>query len=256
MTELLIQGIHGRMGRALCALAEGRSDCHIAAGVDPADAAAGAAPVFPSLDACTVQADVLIDFSCPAATQAAIAYCGAHGLPLVACTTGLTGEQERGLQTLSQTVPVFRSANMSLGINLLMELVRQANAVLGTDFDIEIVEKHHHNKLDAPSGTALMIADALRQSANVPYHLVYDRHERRAKRDPSEIGMHAVRGGSIVGEHEVLFAGPQEELLITHRAESREVFAAGALAAAVFLARQPAGMYTMKDLICRDREKK
>lgn len=253
MTDILIQGIHGRMGRALCALAGERSDCRIVAGIDSAEAAC-AVPVFPTLDACTVCADVLIDFSAPAATQVAITCCEARGLPLVACTTGLTEAQEQALQALSHTVPVFRSANMSVGVNLLIELVRQANAVLGTNFDIEIVEKHHHNKVDAPSGTALMIADALCQNASVPYRLVYDRHERRAKRDPAEIGIHAVRGGSIVGEHEVLFAGEQEELLITHRAESREVFAAGALAAAVFLARQPAGMYTMKDLIYHEKK--
>lgn len=248
MTDLLIQGIHGRMGRALCALAEDRDDCRITAGIDPADGVC-AVPVFPALADCTVHADVLIDFSCPAAAQAAIAYCGTHHLPLVACTTGLDEAQEQALRTLSQTVPVFRSANMSLGINLLIELVRQANAVLGTQFDIEIIEKHHHNKLDAPSGTALMIADALCRNADTPYRLIYDRHERRAKRGSEEIGLHAVRGGSIVGEHEVLFAGPQEELIISHRAESREVFAAGALSAAVFLAHQSAGMYTMKDLI-------
>ena len=253
MTELLIQGIHGRMGRALRALAEGRDDCRITAGVDPA-AFTCFVPVFSTLEACTVRADVLIDFSCPAGAQAAIAYCGAHQMPLVACTTGLDKEQEQALLALSQTVPVFRSANMSLGINLLIELVRQANAVLGTQFDIEIIEKHHHNKVDAPSGTALMIADALCQSADTPYQLVYNRHERREKRSPAEIGLHAVRGGSIVGEHEVLFAGPQEELTISHRAESREVFAAGALAAAVFLARQPAGLYTMKDLIYGEKK--
>ena len=187
MVDIIIQGIHGRMGRALLSLAQERTDCRIVAGID------------------TV--------------------------------------------ALPCTVPVFQSANMSLGVNLLIELVKQANAVLGTDFDVEIIEKHHHNKLDAPSGTALMIADALREASPVPYAPVYDRHARRAKRAPEEIGIHAVRGGSIVGEHEVLFAGPQEVLTITHSAASREVFANGALNAALFLAKQPAGMYTMKDLI-------
>lgn len=248
MVELLIQGIHGRMGRALCALAEGRADCHIAAGVDLA-ALPCSVPVFPSLAQNTVPADVLIDFSSPAAAQDAIEYCGAHHMPCVMCTTGLSAAQEQALETLSHTVPVFRSANMSLGVNLLIELAAQASAVLGRDFDIEIIEKHHRNKLDAPSGTALMIADALQEGSDLPYRKVYDRHERRAKRAPEEIGIHAVRGGSIVGEHEVLFAGPQETITISHSAASREVFANGALNAAIFLAGRPAGMYTMKDLI-------
>lgn len=248
MVDIIIQGIHGRMGRALVSLAQERTDCRIVAGIDTA-ALPCSVPVFPSITENTVHADVLIDFSSPAAAQAAIEYCGAHKLPCVICTTGLSEQQQEALCTLSQTVPVFQSANMSLGVNLLIELVKQANAVLGTDFDVEIIEKHHHNKLDAPSGTALMIADALREASPVPYAPVYDRHARRAKRAPEEIGIHAVRGGSIVGEHEVLFAGPQEVLTITHSAASREVFANGALNAALFLAKQPAGMYTMKDLI-------
>ena len=138
---------------------------------------------------------------------------------------------------------------MSFGVNLLIELSKQANAVLGTDFDVEIIEKHHHNKLDAPSGTALMIADELCGASPVPYHYVYDRHAERRKREPTEIGIHAVRGGSIVGEHEVIFAGPEEVITISHSAGSREVFANGALNAAVFLAGKPAGMYNMKDLM-------
>ncbi len=250
MVDIILQGIHGRMGRALLALAQERSDCRIVAGVDPVSLPCPV-PVFASLDENTVHADVLIDFSCPAAAQAAIAYCGKHQLPCVICTTGLSEAQQQALCALSQTVPVFQSANMSLGVNLLIALAKQANAVLGTDFDIEIIEKHHHNKLDAPSGTALMIADALQKASPVPYRPVYDRHTRREKRAPEEIGIHAVRGGSIVGEHEVLFAGPQEVLTISHSAASREVFANGALNAALFLAGQPAGMYTMEDLIHR-----
>lgn len=248
MVDIIIQGIHGRMGRALLALAQERTGCRIVAGVDTA-ALPCPVPVFPSLAESTVRADVLIDFSSPAAAGAAIEYCGRTGLPCVICTTGLSERQQEALRALSQTVPVFQSANMSLGVNLLIALVKQANAVLGTDFDVEIIEKHHHNKLDAPSGTALMIADALREASPVPYEPVYERHTRRAKRAPEEIGIHAVRGGSIVGEHEVLFAGPQEVLTIAHSAASREVFASGALNAALFLAGQPAGMYTMEDLI-------
>lgn len=248
MVDIIIQGIHGRMGRALLALAQERADCRIAAGIDTAVLPCPV-PVFPSLAENTVHADVLIDFSSPAAAEAAMEYCGAQKMPCVICTTGLNERQQEMLRALSQTVPVFQSANMSLGVNLLIELAKRANAVLGTDFDVEIIEKHHRNKLDAPSGTALMIADALREASPVPYEPVYDRHARRARRAPEEIGIHAVRGGSIVGEHEVLFAGPQEVLTITHSAASREVFANGALNAALFLAGQPVGMYTMKDLI-------
>ena len=248
MVDILVQGIHGRMGRALVALAGERVDCRVVAGVDTA-ALPCPVPVFSALDAVDIHADVLIDFSSPAAAEAAIQYCGTHRLPCVICTTGLNERQQEALRALSHTVPVFQSANMSLGVNLLIELAKQANAVLGTDFDIEIIEKHHHNKLDAPSGTALMIADALREASPVPYEPVYDRHTRRTKRAQTEIGIHAVRGGSIVGEHEVLFAGPQEVITLSHSAASREVFANGALNAALFLAKQPAGMYTMKDLI-------
>lgn len=248
MVDLLIQGIHGRMGRALRALADGRDDCRIVGGVDAVSLPCPV-PVAPSLAENTVRADVLIDFSSPAAAQSAIEYCGAHRMPCVMCTTGLGETQEQALAALSQAVPVFRSANMSLGVNLLIELAKRAAAVLGADFDIEIVEKHHRKKLDAPSGTALMIADALREASGTPYHNIYDRSGRRAQRGSDEIGIHAVRGGSIVGEHEVLFAGPEEVITISHSAASREVFANGALNAALFLAGKPAGMYTMKDLM-------
>ena len=230
MTDIIIQGIHGRMGRALCTMIEARTDCRVVAGVD-AKELPSAVPVFPSLEKNTVPADVLIDFSNPDATQNAIEYCRAHKLPCVICTTGLSEGQEQALRELSKTV------------------AKQASAVLGTDFDVEIIEKHHHNKLDAPSGTALMIADELCGASPVPYHYVYDRHAERRKREPTEIGIHAVRGGSIVGEHEVIFAGPEEVITISHSAGSREVFANGALNAAVFLAGKPAGMYNMKDLM-------
>ena len=170
MTDIIIQGIHGRMGRALCTMIEARTDCRVVAGVD-AKELPSAVPVFPSLEKNTVPADVLIDFSNPDATQNAIEYCRAHKLPCVICTTGLSEGQEQALRELSKTVAVFKSANMSLGVNLLIELAKQANAVLGTDFDVEIIEKHHHNKLDAPSGTALMIADELCGASPVPYHL-------------------------------------------------------------------------------------
>ena len=235
MTDIIIQGIHGRMGRALCTMIEARTDCRVVAGVD-AKELPSAVPVFPSLEKNTVPADVLIDFSNPDATQNAIEYCRAHKLPCVICTTGLSEGQEQALRELSKTVAVFKSANMSLGVNLLIELAKQANAVLGTDFDVEIIEKHHHNKLDAPSGTALMIADELCGASPVPYHYVYDRSQVRKKRDSKEIGISAVRGGTIVGDHEVIYAGADEVIEFKHTAYSKTVFGKGAVEAAKFLA--------------------
>lgn len=248
MTKIIIQGIGGRMGQALCRLIAAREDCCVAAGIDNAAPSADV-PVFATLADCTVEADALIDFSSPAAVESAIPVCAAKKLPCVICTTGLSAACEDKLRELSNTVPVFKSANMSVGINLLIELAKKANAVLGTDYDIEIIEKHHHNKLDAPSGTALMIGDAIKEAAETPYHYVYDRHAVRQKREPSEIGMHAVRGGSIVGEHEVLFCGQNEIITLSHSAASREVFAEGAVNAAVFIADKPAGMYSMKEML-------
>lgn len=248
MIRIIIQGIHGQMGKKLCELIALREDCHIVAGVDCREHAC-TVPVFSSLDTCTADADVLIDFSNPTATESAIEYCAAHKLPCVICTTGLSREIEDKLIALSAHTAVFKSANMSVGINLLIALAKQANAILGTEFDVEIVEKHHHNKLDAPSGTALMIADEIQDAAPVAYHYVYDRHAQRQKRDKLEIGIHAVRGGSIVGEHEVIFAGQDEVITLSHSAASRDVFAVGAINAALFLAGKAPGMYSMKDLI-------
>ena len=226
MTDIIIQGIHGRMGRALCTMIEARTDCRVVAGVD-AKELPSAVPVFPSLEKNTVPADVLIDFSNPDATQNAIEYCRAHKLPCVICTTGLSEGQEQALRELSKTVAVFKSANMSLGVNLLIELAKQANAVLGTDFDVEIIEKHHHNKLDAPSGTAKMLLAALD-----PEHekrVVTGREGMCGARTKEEIGVMALRGGTVAGEHTVYLFGEDETLSITHTASSRRIFAVGAV---------------------------
>lgn len=248
MINIILQGIHGRMGKTILELVRQRDDCRIAAGIDAAELPSEV-PVFPSLEACNIPADVLIDFSTASATAASLPVCAQRALPCVICTTGLSPETEQLLQTSAQSTAVFKSANMSLGINVLIALAKQANAILGNAYDIEIIEKHHHNKLDAPSGTALMIADALNEAASEPYEYVYDRHNVRQKRAPREMGLHAVRGGSIVGEHEVLFCGPDEVITLSHSAASRGVFANGALNAALFLAGKPAGLYSMKDLI-------
>lgn len=248
MKHILIQGIHGKMGQVLCRFIAARDDCKIVAGIDTQTIPCNI-PVFSSIEQVDVSCDVLIDFSHHSLVANTVAYCKSHTLPYVICTTGLTAQHEELLYHLAQTVPVFKSANMSLGINLLIELAKQANAILGTQFEIEIIEKHHHNKLDAPSGTALMIGDAICAASDEPYHFVYDRHEAHQARDKHEIGMHAIRGGSIVGEHDVIFAGPDEVITLSHHAASREVFATGAIRAALFLCEKETGMFEMKDLM-------
>lgn len=248
MIDIIIHGINGRMGHVLCELIAQRDDCRVVAGVDVA-AKEGAIPVVTSFDALPVKGDVVIDFSTAAAVDRVIDYCAANGVPCVVCTTGLSEETQRKLTTATEKTAVFKSANMSMGINLLIELAKKATRLLGMDYDIEIVEKHHHNKIDAPSGTALMIADAINEEAQNAYHYVYDRQSVRQKRDPQEIGLHAVRGGSIVGDHEVLFCGPDEVITLSHSAASRTVFANGAVNAAVYLAGKEPGLYTMADLL-------
>ena len=233
MTEIVIQGIGGRMGHVLCDMIAQREDCRVVAGIDMKDGEQNGIPVYDSLEKLNGKGDVIIDFSSPAAVEKALPYCQTHKLPIVVCTTGLSEELQLKVVQLSRSVPVFKSANMSMGIN----------------YDIEIVEQHHHNKLDAPSGTALMLADAINEENNGAYHYVYDRSSVRQKRDPKEIGISSVRGGSIVGDHEVLFCGPDEVITLRHTAYSRSIFANGAVNAAVYLAKKEPGLYDMGDLI-------
>ena len=248
MTDIIIQGIHGRMGRALCTMIEARTDCRVVAGVD-AKELPSAVPVFPSLEKNTVPADVLIDFSNPDATQNAIEYCRAHKLPCVICTTGLSEGQEQALRELSKTVAVFKSANMSLGVNLLIELAKQANAVLGTDFDVEIIEKHHHNKLDAPSGTAVIIGNMIAELKGTTLDELaeYGRAGHGARK-PGGVGFHSLRAGDITSDHKVYFGGLGERLEITHYSYSDDCFARGAVDCAQFLDGKPAGVYSIKDV--------
>ena len=249
MTEIVIQGIGGRMGHVLCDLIAQREDCRVIAGIDVKDGEQSGIPVYDSLEKLEGKGDVIIDFSSPAAVEKALPYCEARKLPIVVCTIGLSEELQLKVVQLSRTVPVFKSANMSMGINVLSELCKRASAILGVNYDIEIVEQHHHNKLDAPSGTALMLADAINEQNNGEYHYVYDRSSVRQKRDPKEIGISSVRGGSIVGDHEVLFCGPDEVITLKHTAYSRNIFANGAINAAVYLANKEPGLYNMGDLI-------
>ena len=250
MTNIIIQGICGRMGRALQEKIAARTDCRVVAGVDQTAGAAGAIPVYASLqDLPEGVRGVIIDFTGAAGAVAAADYAAAHGLPCVICSTGLSAGEEARLEAASEQVPVFRSANMSLGVNVLIELCKQAVTLFGGEFDIEIVEKHHHNKLDAPSGTALMIADAINTRAGGAYEYVYDRHEVRQPRGRQELGISAVRGGGIVGDHDVLFCGTEEVVTLSHRAQSRGVFADGAVQAALFVDGRAPGYYTMSDLL-------
>ena len=248
MTDIIIQGINGQMGRVLCELIEKREDCRVVGGVDITPKS-GEIPVAASLEELGVNANVLIDFSSPAATKSALRWCEKHKMPCVICTTGLDEEAESLIRTVSESTAVFKSANMSMGINLLAELAQKAAIALGADYDIEIVEKHHHNKVDAPSGTALFLADSINEVESKPLDYVYDRHSVREKRSQHEIGLHAIRGGSIVGEHDILFCGPDEVITLSHSAGSRAVFANGAVNAAVYLSTKAKGLYTMKELL-------
>ena len=247
--KILISGALGHMGRAVAAQASA-DGIEIVAGVDAlqGDCSFPCHTGFDALPDCS--GAVIVDFSQPEALTSLLAYAVKNHLPVVLATTGYSDEQIAQIETASHTLPIFRSANMSLGINVLLELVRTASAVLGDDYDIEIVERHHNKKLDAPSGTALMIADAAAQAVGHETEYAYERQSVRRPRDKREIGISSVRGGTIVGDHTILFAGRDEVIEISHHAASREIFANGALRAAKFLATvtQP-GCYNMKDLL-------
>ena len=233
------------MGRAVLE-ATRDTDMTVISGVD-INAGQSNFPVYSSISDAAEIPDVIIDFSHHTALPAIMEYAVAHNVPCVICTTGHTEEEYAVMHKAAEHVPVFFSRNMSLGVNLLIALCKKASAALGMDYDVEIIEKHHHNKLDAPSGTALMIADAISET-RAESEYVYDRSSVRKKREPKEIGISAIRGGSIIGEHEVLFAGKDEVLTISHSASSRELFATGALRAAEFIIGKSAGMYNMDNM--------
>ena len=250
MQKILLSGCNGRMGQTVSRLAEGRGDMAVAAGCDIAGKSAFAYPVYAKPSDCPERPDSVLDFSAPEVLYGLLDYCKRETVPLVVCATGHDAAQLAAIEQASREIPVFRSGNMSLGIYLLMELAKTAAAVLGADFDAEIIERHHRLKVDAPSGTALMLYDAV--SAGLPYQPepVYNRQPERKPRGDREIGLHAVRGGTIVGEHEVSFSGHDEIITLSHSARSREVFAAGALRAAAFMARiTKPGLYDMRDVI-------
>ncbi len=249
MTRIIISGCNGKMGREIAACVEQRENCVVVGGIDRNTDIANDFPVFTKPSEINVEADVIIDFSNPSLLPSLLQYAEQTGIALVLCTTGYTSVQVESIAKISKSIPVFYSCNMSLGVNLLIELSKKAAQVLGNDFDIEIIEKHHNQKIDAPSGTALMIADGISSVRKENMHYTYDRHSQRMKREPEEIGIHSVRAGNIVGEHEVIFAGPHEVITLSHSAQSKEIFALGAVNAASFLTKQPAGLYNMSDLL-------
>ena len=249
MTNIILSGANGRMGRAITEKALKSETCRVVAGYDINNFCENPYPVFTDIEKCDINADVIVDFSHPSAFSAVLNFAKSRKLPLIVATTGLSDEQKEQLFAAKEQIPVFYSANMSLGINLLIHLCQKAAAVLDGKFDIEIIEKHHRTKLDAPSGTALAIADGISEVLSSPSEYVYDRHSVRRERGKNEIGFHAVRGGNIVGDHEVIFAGDDEIISLSHSATSREVFASGALAAAEFMNGKSAGLYSMNELI-------
>lgn len=250
MTKILLHGCNGRMGRMITELVRNDADAEIVAGVDSYTGVANDYPVYDSIEKCDSDADVVIDFSNAGAVDALLDHCVEKKVPVVLCTTGLSEAQLAKVQEASGKTAILKSANMSMGINLLLKLLKDAAKVLGNaGYDIELVERHHNQKLDAPSGTALALADSVNEALNGEYHYVYDRSQVRQKRDEKEIGISAVRGGTIVGEHEVIFAGTDEVIEFKHSAYSRNVFAKGAVEAAKFLAGKEPGMYDMSDVI-------
>lgn len=249
MVNLLLCGCNGKMGHAVTTCVSERCDCAIAAGIDLNTESYAGYPVYANPRNCMAAPDAVIDFSHPSALEKTLEYAKERHIPVVLATTGYDDAQIQQIHEAATQIPVFFTANMSLGINLLAELCKKAAEVLGDTFDVEIIEKHHNQKLDAPSGTALMLAHAVEEGLSYEPTYVYDRHAVRQKRDKNEIGFSAVRGGNIVGEHEVLFAGHDEIITLTHSARSKDVFAVGAVNAALFLVGKPAGLYTMADLI-------
>lgn len=250
MIKIIMHGCNGHMGQVITGIVREDSECEIVAGIDLVDNRENGYPVFTSLADCDMQADVIIDFASAKAVNGMLNDAVNKKIPVVLCTTGLSTEQLEYVTECSKQIAILKSANMSLGINTLFKLLKEAAQVLANaNYDIEIVEKHHNQKLDAPSGTALALADAINESMGGQYEYIYDRSKERKKRDKKELGISAVRGGTIVGEHEVIFAGIDEVIEFKHTAYSKAVFAKGAVSAAKFLAGKEPGMYDMKNVV-------
>lgn len=250
MINMIMHGCNGKMGQVITNICKEDPEIEIVAGIDPYSGVQNEYPVFADIADCELKADVVVDFAAVSAVDALLDYCVTHKLPVVLCTTGLSEEQLARVEAVSREIPVLKSANMSLGINMLLNLLQKAAAILApAGFDMEIVEKHHNQKVDAPSGTALALADSINEALENAYAYQYDRTQERKKREKYEIGIQAVRGGSIVGEHEVIFAGMDEVIEFKHTAYSKAIFGKGAVEAAKFLAGRSAGRYEMSDVI-------
>lgn len=249
MTNIAICGANGKMGKTIYNCVKDRDDCKVIAGIDLYTEQYADFPIVASPAELPVKPDVIIDFSNPASLNGLLEYGLSTNTPIVVASTGYSDEQIAKIKSASEQIPIFFTFNMSLGINLLVHLAKKATEVLGDRFDIEIVEKHHNQKIDAPSGTAIMLANAINETMDNSKTYIYDRHSRRQKRDKSEIGMHAIRGGTIVGEHDVIFAGNDEIITLSHSATSKSVFAEGSIKAAIYLKDKPAGLYDMQMLI-------
>lgn len=249
MTRIILCGAAGKMGRVISDCCNADGAYRIVAGVDVRTERYADFPIYTSTNEVTEDADAIVDFSHPSALSSVLEYAVSRNIPAVIATTGLSPEQTASVLETGKKVPVFFTANMSLGINLMLALAKKATQILGGSFDIEIIEKHHNQKIDAPSGTALMLADAINEELDNSAQYMFDRHSRRIKRAKNEIGIHSVRGGTIVGEHEVIFAGRDETVSITHSATSKEVFALGALKAAEFIKDKEPAVYGMSDMI-------
>lgn len=249
MVNVAICGCNGKMGKVIYNCIKQRDDCKVIGGIDINTTVYADFPIVKNPQELPQKPDVIIDFSHPASLEGLLDYSLANNVAVVFATTGYSKEQIEKIKSAGTQIPVFFTFNMSLGINLLVELAKKATTVLGSQFDVEIVEQHHNQKIDAPSGTAIMIANAINETMQEGCQFVYDRHSQRKKREKNEIGIHSIRGGTIVGKHEVIFAGHDETITLSHQAASKEVFAVGAVNAAVFLKGKPAGLYEMSDLI-------
>ncbi|MDK2807965.1 MAG: 4-hydroxy-tetrahydrodipicolinate reductase [Clostridiales bacterium] len=250
MIKIIMHGCNGAMGRTITNIVREDNDTEIVAGIDLNTAIENEYPVFPSLAECKVEADVIIDFASTKAVSGLLTYAVEQNVPVVLCTTGLSKEQVEEVREASKKVAILRSANMSLGINMLLKLIKEAAKTLApAGFDIEIVEKHHNKKIDAPSGTALALADSINEAMDGQYEYVYDRSRENKARNKKELGISAVRGGTIVGEHEIIFAGTDEVITFEHTAYSKAIFAKGSVSAAKYLAGRRAGLYDMSDVI-------
>ncbi len=250
MTKMIMHGCNGRMGHVIVDLVNEDSDIEVVAGVDAFGTNNYDFPVFASLSECNVAADVIVDFSNASAVDGLLDFAVEKNIPVVLCSTGLSEEQLSKVKEASSKVAILRSANMSVGVNALLKVLKEVSPLFAeAGFDIEIVEKHHNQKLDSPSGTAIALADAINDAFDEKYEYTYDRSQRREKRPKKEIGISAVRGGTIVGDHDVIFAGHDEVVTLSHRAYSRSIFGKGAIQAAKFLAGKGAGMYDMSDVL-------